>query len=72
MYGKAAFHAPDDHWPILFFYLRELLQQDTPRYREALSRYLDVTSKLNEWENLEPYLARARGPMGSPAKMTPR
>ena len=45
-------------------YLRELLQQDTPRYREALSRYLDVTSKLNEWENLDPYLARARGPDG--------
>ena len=45
-------------------YLRELLQQDTPRYREALSRYLDVTSKLNDWGNLEPYLAKARGPDG--------
>ncbi len=45
-------------------YLRELLQQDTPRYREALSRYLDVTSRLNDWGNLEPYLARARGPDG--------
>ncbi|HTS81467.1 MAG TPA: tetratricopeptide repeat protein [Myxococcaceae bacterium] len=45
-------------------YLRELLKQDTPRYREALSRYLDVTSKLNDWGNIEPYLARARGPDG--------
>ena len=45
-------------------YLRELLQQDTPRYREALSRYLDVGSKLNDWGDLEPYLARARGPDG--------
>jgi len=45
-------------------YLRELLQQDTPRYREALSRYLDVTSRLNDWGNIEPYLARARGPDG--------
>ena len=45
-------------------YLRELLKQDTPRYREALSRYLDVTAKLNDWGNLEPYLARARGPDG--------
>lgn len=45
-------------------YLRELLQQDTPRYREALSRYLDVTSKLNDWGDLEPYLAKARGPDG--------
>ena len=46
-------------------YLRELLQQDTPRYREALGRYLDVSSKLNDWGNIEPYLARARGPDGS-------
>jgi len=45
-------------------YLRELLQQDTPRYREALSRYLDVTSKLNDWGDIEPYLAKARGPDG--------
>jgi hypothetical protein len=45
-------------------YLRELLRQDTPRNREALSRYLDVTSKLNDWGNLEPYLAKARGPDG--------
>ena len=45
-------------------YLRELLQLDTPRYREALSRYLDVTSKLNDWGNIEPYLAKARGPDG--------
>ncbi|HZJ56406.1 MAG TPA: tetratricopeptide repeat protein [Myxococcaceae bacterium] len=45
-------------------YLRELLQQDTPRYREALGRYLDVTSKLNDWGNIEPYLAKARGPDG--------
>jgi len=45
-------------------YLRELLKQDTPRYREALSRYLDVSVKLNDWSNLEPYLARARGPDG--------
>jgi TolA-binding protein len=45
-------------------YLRELLRLDTPRYREALSRYLDVTSKLNDWGNLEPYLAKARGPDG--------
>src|SRR5262249_22322563 len=35
-----------------------------PRYREALSRYLDVTSKLNDWGNIEPYLAKARGPDG--------
>jgi len=41
-------------------YLRELLQQDTPRYREALGRYLDVTSKLNDWGNIDQYLARAR------------
>jgi tetratricopeptide (TPR) repeat protein len=45
-------------------YLRELLKQDTPRYREALSRYLDVTTKLNDWGSLEPYLAKARGPDG--------
>jgi tetratricopeptide (TPR) repeat protein len=45
-------------------YLRELLKTDTPRYREALSRYLDVTTKLNDWGDIEPYLARARGPDG--------
>jgi len=45
-------------------YLRQLLALDTPRYREALSRYLDVSAKLNDWENLDPYLARARGPDG--------
>jgi tetratricopeptide (TPR) repeat protein len=45
-------------------YLKELLALDTPRYREALSRYLDVSAKLNDWGNIEPYLARARGPDG--------
>jgi len=46
-------------------YLRQLLGMDTPRYREALSRYLDVSSRLNDYGDLEPYLARARGPDGS-------
>lgn len=45
-------------------YLRQLLSLDTPRFREALSRYLEVTAKLNDWGDLEPYLDRARGPDG--------
>ena len=45
-------------------YLRELLTQDSPRYREGLARYLEASSKLNDWGDLEPYLARARGPDG--------
>jgi TolA-binding protein len=45
-------------------YLRELLTLDSSHYREALSRYLDVTARLNDWGDLEPYLARARGPDG--------
>ena len=45
-------------------YLRQLLTLDSPRYKEALSRYLEVTARLNDWGDLEPYLARARGPDG--------
>ena len=45
-------------------YLRELLAQDSPRYKEALARYLEASAKLNDWGDLEPYLARARGPDG--------
>src|SRR5262249_42689127 len=39
-------------------YLRQLLAQDTPRYRDALARYLEASAKLNDWGDLEPYLAR--------------
>jgi TolA-binding protein len=45
-------------------YLRQLLTLDSSHYKEALSRYLDVTARLHDWGDLEPYLARARGPDG--------
>src|SRR5262249_29526704 len=31
---------------------------------DALARYLEASAKLNDWGDLEPYLARARGPDG--------
>lgn len=52
------------NWGSARVYLRELLTLDSPRYREALQEYLDATSRLNDFSNIEPYIQRARGPNG--------
>ena len=52
------------NWGSARVYLRELLTLDTPRYREALAEYLDATSRLNDFSNIEPYIQKARGPNG--------
>ncbi len=52
------------NWGSARVYLRELLPLDTPRYREALAEYLEATSRLNDFSNIEPYIQKARGPDG--------
>jgi len=52
------------NWGSARVYLRELLTLDSPRYREALGEYLDATSRLNDFSNIEPYIQRARGAGG--------
>ncbi|MBN1209875.1 MAG: tetratricopeptide repeat protein [Myxococcaceae bacterium] len=42
-------------------YLRELLSlPPTERYKDALSRYLSVASRLNQFEGIDEYIAQAR------------
>jgi len=42
-------------------YLRELLSlPPTERYKDALSRYLNVASRLNQFEGIDEYIAQAR------------
>jgi TolA-binding protein len=42
-------------------YLRELLSlPPTERYKDALSRYLNVASRLNHFEGIDEYIAQAR------------
>jgi tetratricopeptide (TPR) repeat protein len=42
-------------------YLRELLSlPPTDRYKDALSRYLSVASRLNQFEGIDEYIAQAR------------
>jgi TolA-binding protein len=52
------------NWGSARLYLRELLKLESPRYREALGKYLDATSRLNDFSNIEPYIERARGANG--------
>jgi TolA-binding protein len=52
------------NWGSARVYLRQLLTLESPRYREALGEYLDATSRLNDFSNIEPYIQRARGPNG--------
>jgi TolA-binding protein len=52
------------NWGSARVYLRELLTLESSRYREALGEYLDATSRLNDFSNIEPYIQRARGPNG--------
>jgi TolA-binding protein len=68
-YADALFYLGDalyqqGNWGSARLYLRELLTLDSPRYREALAEYLDATSRLNDFSNIEPYIQRARGPNG--------
>ena len=68
-YPEALFYLGDalyqqGNWGSARVYLRTLLTLDTPRYREALAEYLDATSRLNDFSNIEPYIQRARGPTG--------
>jgi TolA-binding protein len=68
-YPDALFYLGDalyqqGNWGSSRVYLRELLTLDTLRYREALGEYLDATSRLNDFSNIEPYIQRARGPNG--------
>ena len=68
-YPDALFYLGDalyqqGNWGSARVYLRMLLTLDTPRYREALEEYLDATSRLNDFSNIEPYIQRARGPNG--------
>jgi TolA-binding protein len=52
------------NWGSARVYLRELLTLESPRYRDALAEYLEATSRLNDFSNIEPYIQRARGPSG--------
>ncbi len=68
-YPDALFYLGDalyqqGNWGSARVYLRTLLTLDSPRYREALEEYLDATSRLNDFSNIEPYIQRARGPSG--------
>ncbi len=68
-YPEALFYLGDalyqqGNWGSARVYLRTLLTLDSPRYREALEEYLDATSRLNDFGNIEPYIQRARGPNG--------
>ena len=74
-YPEALFYLGDalyqqGNWGSARVYLRTLLTLDTPRYREALEEYLDATSRLNDFSNIEPYIERARGSNGElPAEL---
>ena len=68
-YPDALFYLGDalyqqGNWGSARVYLRELLTLDSPRFREALAEYLEATSRLNDYSNIEPYIQRARGPNG--------
>jgi len=68
-YPDALFYLGDalyqqGNWGSARVYLRTLLTLDSPRYREALEEYLDASSRVNDFSNIEPYLQRARGPSG--------
>ncbi len=41
-------------------YLRELLQTRGTHYQEALTRYLEIAGRINEYAGLDAYLAQAR------------
>ena len=45
-------------------YLRELLGLNSTHYRAALSRYLEIAGRLNEFTGIDNYIAQARGPSG--------
>jgi TolA-binding protein len=68
-YPDALFYLGDalyqqGNWGSARVYLRELLTLESARYQEALGEYLEATSKLNDFSNIEPYIQRARGPNG--------
>ncbi len=68
-YPEALFYLGDAlyqqrNWGSARVYLRMLLTLDSPRYHEALAEYLQATSRLNDFSNIEPYIQRARGPNG--------
>ncbi|HXX30588.1 MAG TPA: tetratricopeptide repeat protein [Myxococcaceae bacterium] len=68
-YPDALFYLGDalyrqGNWGSARVYLRELLTLDSPRFREALAEYLEATSRLNDFSNIETYIQRARGPNG--------
>ncbi len=52
------------NWASARVYLRTLLGIDSAHYREALAEYLEATSRLNDFSNIEGYIQRARGPNG--------
>jgi TolA-binding protein len=41
-------------------YLRQLLSLASKHYREGLQRFLDIAGKLNEFEGIDDYVAKAR------------
>ncbi len=68
-YPEALFYLGDalyqqGNWGSARVYLRTLLTLDSPRYREALAEYLQATSRLHDFSNIEPYIQRARGANG--------
>jgi tetratricopeptide (TPR) repeat protein len=46
-------------------YLRQLLTQGGAHTRQALQRYLEIASKLNDFEGIDDYIAKARGENGT-------
>ncbi len=45
-------------------YLRELLGLNSSHYRAALSRYLAIAGRLNEYQGIDNYVAQVRGASG--------
>ncbi len=45
-------------------YLRELLSLRTEHYRDALTRYLEIAGRLNEFAGIDDYIQQARGLSG--------
>ncbi len=45
-------------------YLRELLALRTKHYRDALTRYLEIAGRLNEFTGIDDYIQQARGLSG--------
>jgi tetratricopeptide (TPR) repeat protein len=51
-------------------YFREHMNQRGSHYRESLSRYLEISGRINEFSGIDQYIEQAKGPGGSlPAEL---